>query len=78
MVNLRLSSFKMNNIFFTQDDHYIGAPVDIWALGILLYFLVTASMPFNAGSVNVLKRIKNLKYLGTDKFVNFQSYLSTL
>ena len=44
-------------IKYFQDDHYIGPGVDIWALGILLYFMVTASMPFNAGTVAALKTL---------------------
>lgn len=41
----------------TQDDHYIGPSVDLWALGILLYFMVTASMPFHATTVAALKNL---------------------
>lgn len=40
-----------------QDDNYIGIYVDIWALGVLLFFIMTSNMPFKADTVGKLKRI---------------------
>ncbi|KAL0628424.1 Serine/threonine-protein kinase NIM1 [Plecturocebus cupreus] len=39
-----------------RDEHYIGIYVDIWALGVLLYFMVTGTMPFRAETVAKLKK----------------------
>lgn len=39
-----------------NDQEYVGQYVDIWALGILLYYMVTAQLPFNADTVHGLKK----------------------
>jgi serine/threonine-protein kinase NIM1 len=39
-----------------RDDCYYGVHVDIWALGILLYFMVTGILPFRADTVGKLKK----------------------
>lgn len=39
-----------------RDDNYVGPAVDIWAMGVLLFFMVTGSMPFRAETVSKLRR----------------------
>lgn len=39
-----------------KDEHYVGIYVDVWALGIMLYFIVTGVMPFRAETVGKLKK----------------------
>lgn len=38
-----------------RDKSYVGRPVDLWALGVLLYFMATAALPFNAATLRRLK-----------------------
>lgn len=38
-----------------SDDHYVGGPVDVWALGVLVYFMVVGNMPFRAPTVPALR-----------------------
>lgn len=39
-----------------QDNQYIGSKVDIWALGVLLYFMLVAKMPFTGDTMPVLQK----------------------
>jgi len=41
-----------------KGDPYVGMPSDIWSVGIILYAMVTASLPFDGpNSIAVLKKI---------------------
>ena len=37
------------------DEDYYGPPVDIWAMGVLLYFMLSGNMPFRGDTVPKLK-----------------------
>ncbi|KAL6097151.1 uncharacterized protein ACO6RY_06310 [Pungitius sinensis] len=39
-----------------RDECYLGAPVDVWAMGVLLFFMVTGTMPFRAETLGKLRR----------------------
>ncbi|KAK0133395.1 Serine/threonine-protein kinase NIM1 [Merluccius polli] len=38
-----------------RDECYQGPPVDVWAMGVLLFFMVTGSMPFRADTLGKLR-----------------------
>lgn len=39
-----------------RDENYVGIYVDLWAMGVLLYFLVTGLMPFRAENLGKLRK----------------------
>lgn len=39
-----------------KDEAYMGPPVDVWAMGVLLFYMVTGTMPFRADTVPKLRR----------------------
>ncbi|XP_053195667.1 serine/threonine-protein kinase NIM1 [Scomber japonicus] len=38
-----------------RDESYLGPPVDVWAMGVLLFFMVTGTMPFRADTMGKLR-----------------------
>ncbi|XP_053333972.1 LOW QUALITY PROTEIN: serine/threonine-protein kinase NIM1 [Clarias gariepinus] len=38
-----------------KDEAYMGPPVDVWAMGVLLFFMVTGTMPFRADTLRKLR-----------------------
>lgn len=39
-----------------RDECYLGPPVDVWAMGVMLFFMVTGTMPFRAETMGKLRR----------------------
>lgn len=39
-----------------RNESYLGPPVDVWAMGVLLFFMVTGTMPFRAETMGKLRR----------------------
>ncbi|TRY97870.1 hypothetical protein DNTS_034116 [Danionella cerebrum] len=39
-----------------KDDSYVGPPVDVWAMGVMLFFMVTGNLPFRADTIPKLRQ----------------------
>ncbi|XP_015908145.1 serine/threonine-protein kinase NIM1 [Parasteatoda tepidariorum] len=52
-----------------QNENYVGSSVDIWSLGVLLYFMVSAALPFKGDTVSVVKRKILAGHYSVPKFI---------
>jgi len=63
-----------------QDKQYVGIKVDIWALGILLYFMLVGKMPFVGDTIPVLQKciLKGQYHVPSQLSTNAQTLIQGL
>uniref|UniRef100_A0A8C7YRJ8 non-specific serine/threonine protein kinase n=1 Tax=Oryzias sinensis TaxID=183150 RepID=A0A8C7YRJ8_9TELE len=53
---VKVADFGFSTRVSNRNLSYLGPPVDVWAMGVLLFFMVTGTMPFRAETMGKLRR----------------------